>query len=137
VAGAHAGWRGLAAGVIEAPAAALPVKATETLLAWLGPAIGPQAFEVGPEVGGVSAARRACRTGREVASCFARPETRIRVLADLRQTGRAAPRKLGMHSHQRRGAPVPIATGRAFFLPPRRRDRSHGGADSSVASAEA
>lgn len=49
VAAAHAGWRGLQAGVIEQTVAAMPVAAGE-LLAWLGPAIGPQAFEVGDEV---------------------------------------------------------------------------------------
>jgi YfiH family protein len=46
---AHAGWRGLAAGVIEATIAALDCDPA-SLVAWLGPAIGPQAFEVGPEV---------------------------------------------------------------------------------------
>lgn len=49
VAAAHAGWRGLAAGVIENTVKAMAV-APDTLLAWLGPAIGPEAFEVGPEV---------------------------------------------------------------------------------------
>jgi YfiH family protein len=45
----HAGWRGLAAGVIEAAVARLARPGPE-LLVWLGPAIGLQAFEVGEEV---------------------------------------------------------------------------------------
>jgi len=49
VAAAHAGWRGLAAGVLERTVQRAPAPPAE-LLAWLGPAIGPQAFEVGPEV---------------------------------------------------------------------------------------
>lgn len=46
---AHAGWRGLLGGVIEATVAAME-EAPATMMAWLGPAIGPQAFEVGAEV---------------------------------------------------------------------------------------
>ena len=49
VAAAHAGWRGLSAGVLERTVAALE-SAPEALLAWLGPAIGPRAFEVGVDV---------------------------------------------------------------------------------------
>lgn len=49
VAAAHAGWRGLAAGVIEATVAALEHPAIE-LLAWLGPAISAPAYVVGDEV---------------------------------------------------------------------------------------
>lgn len=49
VAAAHCGWRGLAAGVLSATVAAMPA-APACLLAWLGPAIGPDAFEVGGEV---------------------------------------------------------------------------------------
>jgi YfiH family protein len=49
VGAAHAGWRGLSAGVIEATVAAMGV-APSTIMAWLGPAIGPKVYEVGTEV---------------------------------------------------------------------------------------
>jgi len=49
VAAAHAGWRGLAGGILEATVAAMPVPPGD-ILAWMGAAIGPQAFEVGDEV---------------------------------------------------------------------------------------
>lgn len=49
VGAAHAGWRGLCGGILEATIAAMQVP-TEGIMAWLGPAIGPQAFEVGSEV---------------------------------------------------------------------------------------
>jgi len=58
VAAAHAGWRGLAAGVLEATIAAMQMPAGE-MLAWLGPAIGPDVYEVGDEV-------RAAFVGRDV-----------------------------------------------------------------------
>ena len=65
VAAAHAGWRGLAGGVLEATVAAMRIPAHK-LLAWLGPAIGPRAYEVG---GDVLAAFR----GHEAAFSPARP----------------------------------------------------------------
>ena len=49
VAAAHAGWRGLAGGVLEATVREMR-SSPPTLLAWLGPAAGPQAYEIGAEV---------------------------------------------------------------------------------------
>jgi YfiH family protein len=49
VGAAHAGWRGLAAGIVEATVGAMGVP-PERLLVWLGPGIGPRHFEVGAEV---------------------------------------------------------------------------------------
>jgi YfiH family protein len=49
VGAAHAGWRGLAGGIVEATVKAMDV-APSALVAWLGPCIGPGAFEVGGEV---------------------------------------------------------------------------------------
>lgn len=53
VGAAHAGWRGLAAGVLDNTVAALCELCSDapaSLLAWLGPCIGPRRFEVGPDV---------------------------------------------------------------------------------------
>jgi YfiH family protein len=50
VAAAHAGWRGLALGVLQATVAAMRNAGADQISAWLGPAIGPQQFEVGPDV---------------------------------------------------------------------------------------
>lgn len=49
VAAAHAGWRGLCDGVIEATIQKMAVSAAD-ILVWLGPAIGPESFEVGDDV---------------------------------------------------------------------------------------
>jgi YfiH family protein len=49
VAAAHAGWRGLVAGILEKTVARMEADNAD-ILAWLGPAIGPMAFEVGTEV---------------------------------------------------------------------------------------
>lgn len=62
---AHAGWRGLAGGVLEATLDAMRV-APETVRAWLGPAIGPRVYEVGDEV-------RAAFVGHESAFAPTRP----------------------------------------------------------------
>lgn len=49
VAAVHAGWRGLSAGVIEQAISCMHAPG-DSLMAWLGPAIGPSAYEVGAEV---------------------------------------------------------------------------------------
>lgn len=50
VAAAHAGWRGLAGGVLRQTIRQISVMHASEIIAWLGPCIGPMAFEVGPEV---------------------------------------------------------------------------------------
>jgi YfiH family protein len=89
VAAAHAGWRGLAGGVIAATVAEMKAPPME-LLAWLGPAIGPVAFEVGDEV---RAAFLELDGGN--AACF-RPSPAGRWLADIYDLARRQLRGLGV-----------------------------------------
>jgi len=81
VAAAHAGWRGLCDGVLEATLMhfASPAK----VMAWLGPAIGPQHFEVGSEVRAAFVAKQAA-----AASCFVPTATAGKYLADIYQLAR-------------------------------------------------
>ena len=73
---AHAGWRGLADGVLEAAVRALGGD-PHGLVAWLGPAIGPESFEVGPEV------REAFVAVNPDAATACRPRGADRWLVDL------------------------------------------------------
>lgn len=57
VAAAHAGWRGLADGILEQTVLRMRASGAEDILAWFGPAIGPQSFEVGDDVLQAFAAR--------------------------------------------------------------------------------
>ncbi|MEP7083928.1 MAG: peptidoglycan editing factor PgeF [Betaproteobacteria bacterium] len=92
VAAAHAGWRGLCAGVLEATVTAMNI-APEQIIAWLGPAIGPSAFEVGDEV-------RAAFVAREVAAAEAfvpYPGRHGKWLADLYALARMRLRAVGVN----------------------------------------
>lgn len=82
VGAAHAGWRGLLDGVLEATIAALH-SGPEDVIAWLGPAIGPTAFEVGPEVR-AAFLDRAGTSQAATAACFRdAPERAGHSYADL------------------------------------------------------
>ena len=89
VAAAHAGWRGLSAGVIEAAVDAMRVAPAE-VIAWLGPAIGPRVYEVGEEV-------RAAFLKRDAAAAAAFVPTRSgHWLLDLYAVARQRLAKLGV-----------------------------------------
>ena len=92
VAAAHAGWRGLAGGVLEATVAAMQVDPGE-LLAWMGAAIGPAAFEVGDEV-------RAAFVGRHAATAaaFVPQPAPGKWLADIYQLARIRLESVGVRA---------------------------------------
>jgi YfiH family protein len=91
VAAAHAGWRGLAGGVLEATVRALGVEGAE-LLAWLGPAIGPRRFEVGEEV------RQVFLDADAGSGTAFRRNDRDRWLCDLAALARRRLAALGVHA---------------------------------------
>lgn len=113
VAAAHAGWRGLAAGVLEATVAAMGV-APGKIVAWLGPAIGPRAYEVGEDV-------RAAFAGYEFAFTPNRPG---HWLLDLYAVARAKLASLKAVT----GGDYCTYTDRRFFSFRRDRTRSRMGA---------
>lgn len=87
---AHAGWRGLVGGVLEATIQRLDA-APAQLLAWLGPAIGPQAFEVGTDV-----YTAFCRQHVEDADAFTSTGTAGKYWADIYRLARARLRRAGV-----------------------------------------
>lgn len=86
VAAAHAGWRGLAAGVLEATVAAMGVPERK-LVAWLGPAIGAGVYEVGDEVraafGGYQAAFTPTRPGHWLLDLYAVARSKLSRLKSI------------------------------------------------------
>ena len=90
---AHAGWRGLASGVIQAIVNAMRARLEDAgaeLLAYLGPAIGPRHFEVGPEV------LDAMRTQLPDAESAFAPHAAGKYLADLFALGQQALAQAGV-----------------------------------------
>jgi YfiH family protein len=113
VGAAHAGWRGLAAGVVERAVAALGRSPSE-LVAWLGPAIGPEAFEVGDDVRDVflrhdpaaAGAFVAVREGKWLADLYALARMRLAACGvhDVHGGGRCTFREAArFFSHRRDG----------------------------------
>lgn len=98
VAAAHAGWRGLAGGVLEEAARCFapepqagPARGDSRVIAWLGPCIGPKAFEVGEEVKAAFEAH-----APEAASCFKPAGVPGKWLADLPALARQRLRAAGV-----------------------------------------
>jgi len=86
---AHAGWRGLAAGVLEATVAAMATPASD-LISWIGPSIGPAHFEVGDEV------REAFLVSQSGAASAFHPNPRGRWQCDLPALARQRLATLGL-----------------------------------------
>ena len=86
---AHAGWRGLSSGILEATVQAMNVLPSR-LFAWLGPSIGPNHFEVGGEV------REAFLAQDGSAEAAFLPNARGRFMADLPELARRRLRNLGI-----------------------------------------
>lgn len=86
---AHAGWRGLAAGVLGETVRSMRARGAQDIVAWMGPAIGPGQFEVGPDV--LDAFMAAPWAGAPVRACFApHPAHEGKYLADIYGLARIA-----------------------------------------------
>jgi len=116
VAIAHAGWRGLSQGVVENTVRALQIDPTR-LCAYLGPAIGPDAFEVGEDV-----YQAFCDDDPDARSAF-RPLRPGKWLADLFALGRQRLARLGITAVSGGGL-CTVANGTRFYS--HRRDRITG-----------
>ncbi|MFA9217505.1 MAG: peptidoglycan editing factor PgeF [Sphingomonadaceae bacterium] len=102
VGAAHAGWRGLAAGVLARTLDAMRAAGAGDIMAWLGPAIGPQQFEVGADV--LAAFEAGCSASddaglAEVRAAFRAIDGRPgKYLADIYALARSVLRRDGVHS---------------------------------------
>jgi YfiH family protein len=120
VGAAHAGWRGLAGGIVEATVRSLEVPPS-SLLAWLGPCIGPEAFEVGPEV------KAAFEASDPLAGRLFKPYREGKWLADLPGLARRRLEALGVtriHGNDATAEWCTVSNPSRFFS--HRRDRISG-----------
>ena len=129
VAAAHAGWRGLAGGVLEATVQALQQAAGPgAISAWLGPCIGPAAFEVGDEV------REAFGPDEAVRACF-QPQGPGKWLADLPALARIRLQQAGVADlHGNDGTPGWCTVTQASVFFSHRRDAARLGSTGRMAA---
>lgn len=128
VAAAHAGWRGLAGvdgcGVLEALLSDLPITSTglSDVIAWLGPCIGPEAFEVGQDV------RAAFEDGSAEVNALFKPLPGGKFLADLAGLARRRLRALGVRQIHGNDSQPPwcTATRSSLYFSHRRDSRVFG-----------
>ncbi|WP_396441392.1 polyphenol oxidase family protein, partial [Limnohabitans sp.] len=134
VAAAHAGWRGLAVPGVDSPSKGQGVLESlwadlkragvdvSDVLAWLGPCIGPQAFEVGPEV------RAAFDNGSPEVQALFTPTAQGKYMADLAGLARVRLQGLGISRVFGNDSTPPwcTVTGSEFFFSHRRDSRNLG-----------
>ncbi|MDR2173209.1 MAG: peptidoglycan editing factor PgeF [Burkholderiales bacterium] len=95
----HAGWRGLASGVLENAVQSLAAASSSpaaSLMAWLGPAIGPTAFEVGEDVYAAFNSTPHAVHDNETASCFTPTDVSEKWHADVYALARLRLQRLGI-----------------------------------------
>lgn len=92
VAAVHAGWRGLASGILQVAVQKMRESGADDILAWMGPAIGPSRFEVGREVVDTFST-----LGAAVSDCFISSKNKDKYLANIYSLARHALAEVGVH----------------------------------------
>lgn len=105
---AHAGWRGVAAGIVEALLAGLVHLGTAPLRAEVGPAIGPCCYEVGPEVVTAVGHPATTREGTPSVDLVAAVVGKLDGVPTV-VDGRCTRCDQGLHSHRRDGTAARLA----------------------------
>lgn len=122
VAAAHAGWRGLLAGVLEATVQQFSCTAAD-IVVWLGPAIGPQSFEVGAEVRAQFLEQRHSVSEQALIDCFVKREDDKHWLCNIYALARLRLCALGI-TDVHGGGEDTVVDARRFYS--YRRDRNTG-----------